>query len=982
MKRNSTATAYLSWLVVILLGLPACARPGGETPPPAPENGDEGAAAATQEDGEEEEREAPPRRRATEPILPPRTALLAGLMPLSSTGADAFVEANPTYDGRGVVIGILDSGLDLGLPGLATTTTGDRKVLDVRDFSGEGRVELEPITVSGDTVSFGGVTLTGFGRVASYASPPYYAGLFRELPLGAVPAADVNGNGTNTDELPVFVVRTPTAWGVVTDTDSDGRLDDEVPKHDFSVAAETFTYGRGDGDHDDGPITIAVNIEDVDGRPELSLFFDNSAHGSHVAGIAAGHNMFDIEGFNGVAPGAQIISAKIANNARGGLSVTGSMLRAMNYAADFATQRGLPLVLNLSFGVGNEVEGHAAIDSIVSEFTLKHPDVLFVISAGNEGPGVSTIGFPGSAEHVISACALYPGAFSGPRPAGLAIDSDVIADFSSRGGEVARPTLCAPGLAFSNVPKWNLGQEVSGGTSMAAPQLAGAAALLQSSMLQNNRLVRATDLRQALIASAQPARGSTFLDMGAGVPKISRAYRWLMAGHQAGVYSIRAQADGGNTSVFDAAYRRGGLQSPGDTIQRFVVRSVAGQPAARLLLRSDARWLRAPQSVEFNGGPATVELTYDARRLRTPGIYIGTVSATPASDTLAGPAFWLSNTVIVPQPLGQPFVEGRDLGPGRMQRYFFDVPESAGGFVVEMELRYRTQRGSLFLFEPDGEAFRGGGNEDAGPGSNEVSMIVRGEDLVPGVYEAVIAAPAASAMTYDIRVGLPRYTIDPTDNQARVVIRKRDDAPEMIQDAAVFQRDDKDSTSSNVDDVVVSAANIGAVRTVQVVGRNSVPHMIPVAVPEWARQLIVDVKLPAGTWSQMTDFGVTVFDSVGEQLGQGPLTYGFGRKEFDITRRYRGQTLDVELFPAFAHLEAPASWNAEVTIYLVGRPQDLEQVDADSTGVVLEAGESQEIRFVLSEEPRSMPEEFERLVEIVANPAAGASSKRWARWGR
>ena len=45
-------------------------------------------------------------------------ALLAGLMPLASTGVDAFRTAHPTYDGRGVLVGILDSGIDPGVAGL------------------------------------------------------------------------------------------------------------------------------------------------------------------------------------------------------------------------------------------------------------------------------------------------------------------------------------------------------------------------------------------------------------------------------------------------------------------------------------------------------------------------------------------------------------------------------------------------------------------------------------------------------------------------------------------------------------------------------------------------------------------------------------------------------------------------------------------------------------------------------------------------
>jgi len=61
--------------------------------------------------------------------------------------------------------------------------------------------------------------------------------------------------------------------------------------------------------------------------------------------------------FERLAPGAQLLGLKIANSAQGSVTTTGSMLRAMDYAIRFAQTRHQPLVLNLSFGVGNEVEG-------------------------------------------------------------------------------------------------------------------------------------------------------------------------------------------------------------------------------------------------------------------------------------------------------------------------------------------------------------------------------------------------------------------------------------------------------------------------------------------------------------------------------------------------------------------------------------------------------------------------------------------------
>ncbi|HSO64406.1 MAG TPA: serine protease, partial [Ornithinibacter sp.] len=47
-------------------------------------------------------------------------------MPTRETGSIDFREANPEWDGRGVTIGVIDSGVDLDHPALQETTTGDR----------------------------------------------------------------------------------------------------------------------------------------------------------------------------------------------------------------------------------------------------------------------------------------------------------------------------------------------------------------------------------------------------------------------------------------------------------------------------------------------------------------------------------------------------------------------------------------------------------------------------------------------------------------------------------------------------------------------------------------------------------------------------------------------------------------------------------------------------------------------------------------
>jgi subtilisin family serine protease len=51
-------------------------------------------------------------------------------MPTQDTGAAQFVNANPTWDGRNVTIGIVDTGVTLDHPSLLTTSTGQRKIVD------------------------------------------------------------------------------------------------------------------------------------------------------------------------------------------------------------------------------------------------------------------------------------------------------------------------------------------------------------------------------------------------------------------------------------------------------------------------------------------------------------------------------------------------------------------------------------------------------------------------------------------------------------------------------------------------------------------------------------------------------------------------------------------------------------------------------------------------------------------------------------
>ena len=272
------------------------------------------------------------------------------------------------------------------------------------------------------------------------------------------PHADLNGNGTVGDTLAVVVTRASDGWVLFADTDGDGSLANEPPVHDYLTGGQTLRLARA-GTR--APLTLAANFGERSDQPTLDLFFDTSGHGTHVAGIAAGNDVYGVPRFDGVAPGAQLLGLKIANDAHGGITTTGSMRAAWTTPFASPQRRRLPLVLNMSFGVGNEREGQARIDALVDSVLAAHPEVALVVSAGNDGPGLSTMGFPASATRALTSARPSRRRSSTGRRAG----DDQIASFSARGGELAKPDLIAPGVAYSTTPRYDTGNEVKEGTS-------------------------------------------------------------------------------------------------------------------------------------------------------------------------------------------------------------------------------------------------------------------------------------------------------------------------------------------------------------------------------------------------------------------------------------------------------------------------------------------------------------------------------------
>jgi hypothetical protein len=600
----------------------------------------------------------------------------------------------------------------------------------------------------------------------------------------------------------------------------------------------------------------------------------------------------------------------------------------------------MPLVLNMSFGVGNEFEGTARIDQIIDSVLAANPDVAMAISAGNDGPGLSTLGFPGSAARALGVGAVFPLTFL----AGAPTDGrpDPVAYFSSRGGEIAKPDLVTPGVAYSTVPRWSVGDERKGGTSMASPHAAGLLALLGSAAKADHLTQpSARELKQALMVTAHPIAGTTWLDDGAGTPDMPAAWQWLRDGHV--LPEVTASVDGGQGAT--AAFRRGGLAGPSDTLQRFRLERPAGSAPLAVTLRSDSPWLSTPASVSLAAGPNSVTVSYRRQSLTRPGVYVGIVNGYGA-DSLAGPLFRLVNTVVVP------FRPDTTVGPvqlaaGESERIFFAVDSGRPFYArVRSDSSGPTLLGALH--QPSGQPNFDQDIEPAGPGAAAAVFVVDAADATSGVWEADALGSPTSAGVTTVSIGTSPVRIGLARNPQGVDLTL-------------------DNRTAKAVDLQAGVVLLGAERGVVLPGRGGEEQDVPFAVADWAHDLRIDFEMPTASWSRFTDFAATVYDQAGHILAEEPLNYARGRLTAELPANIAGQQLVLRLTPALADTADHAGWTVRLRIRLYGtEPVALEPTDgADAQQVRVAPGAPSVIKFLMPDSLWAMPEAFFPLGEAI-----------------
>lgn len=719
--------------------------------------------------------------------------------PAFETGAVDFVKDHPGADGRGITIGILDAGVDVGHPALQKTTTGERKIIDwvtATDPILDGDATWRPMVTAVSGPSF-----TAAGRAWTAPAGSYKFSTFAEAATkGGDMNGDLNRDGDTTDVWGVLY--DPAAGTVRVDLNNNGDFTDDTAMKPYKDGFQIGHFGTDDpatAISESIPFTIEIRKDvpmDPYGGPWVGQKADfvnigvvESEHGTHVAGITSANGLFGGK-MNGAAPGAKIVSSRACTWSGGctNIALTEGMTDlVVNHHVD---------IVNMSIGgLGALNDGASARDLLYKQLIDTY-GVQLVISAGNDGPGVNTIGDPGLADHVLSVGASISKETWAANYGSQTTVPYSLLPFSSRGpredGGLA-PVITAPGASINAIPTWEAGAPVAEagyslppgyamlqGTSMASPQAAGAAALLLSAAEQRHLTVTPAQLRTALTSTAREIPGFQTVAQGAGLVAVEPAWDLLKRGVDAETYTVKAPVDttlssflqtpGYGTGVYD---REGGLKAGQERTYTVSLTRTSG-PAGNE--RHRLSWAHNDGTFKIEGGhsvrlplnqPVTVTISAKSRygglhsallnvdNPGTGGIDTQIPAAVIISSPAAGPSYTLTRSGTIE----------RD----STTSYFVTVPAGATSLEVAMDGLKPGSQTRFITMHPYGVPLDPHQTIDCYPNYTNPANVCRPDvrayaDPTPGVWEIEVEARRTSPLLdnpYKLSVSVLGVSFDP-----------------------------------------------------------------------------------------------------------------------------------------------------------------------------------------------------------------------------
>jgi hypothetical protein len=623
-------------------------------------------------------------------------------MPIGDTGASQFMAAHPTWDGRGVTIGFLDTGMSLDHPSLLTTSTGERKIIDwvtaTDPFIDDDPTWLNMSSqVSGSTFTFDSVSYT------APANDSYRIALFNERDprLGGELGSDVNRDGNPAGSSGIFAVLwNATSNNVWVDTNQNKNFADEMAMTDYKVRYDVNYFGI------DNPATPVAErmpfVVQTDGqRKVVNIGIVSGSHGSHTAGIAAGNSLFG-GAISGAAPGAKLVSVRTC------LFITGCTATALVEGMIYAAKQSNVDVINMSIGGLPALNDGNNARAILYNNLIETYNVQIVLSAGNSGPGMNTIGDPAVASLALGVGAyITDDTYLADYGAQL-YEADNLHYFSSRGPAENggfKPEVVAPGAAVSTTPLWQSGvglpyalppgYQLQNGTSMAAPQTAGAIALLISAAKQTNVQHQPAQIRQALKSSTRYLSGRyQAYEQGNGLINVGGAWDLLKTNLK--TVTIRSSVPVNTilsgflaTPGFGVGINdREGVAAGDSYVRTYTFTRTSGPGGTKTYnlswVDNDGTFSTSSTSISLpKNVPVNLDVTVSPA---TSGSHSAILNLDDPSTT--GIDYQTMNVVIAADQFtadnNYSVAKTGNLGPGQFKSYFFNVPAGTPAFKVDM----------------------------------------------------------------------------------------------------------------------------------------------------------------------------------------------------------------------------------------------------------------------------------------------------------
>ncbi|GMT33259.1 hypothetical protein PFISCL1PPCAC_24556, partial [Pristionchus fissidentatus] len=671
----------------------------------------------------------------------------------------SFLSKYPHYDGRGVLMAVLDTGIDPALPGMQVTSTGERKLVDVVDLTGAGDVDTSTVrNAKGGIVE--GLTGNKLKIPETWVNPSgkwhvgtkplyelYSKGLLAMIrkeqkeekwkSAHSLVTADALTQltiheekiGVNIEKLkdkqkrenltaqleflrsqdkveekgPVMDVITwndGKKWMSCLDKSLKGDLAACTPMASFKLAGEWAPLTPRDGP------SYCFSIS-VDGCL-TEICVPTGSHGSHVANIA-GACFPDEKSKNGLAPGVKIVSMDIGDGRLTSMETGQALTRAF----DLCAQMGVDIV-NMSFGEYAHLPDQGRVIAQLKKLVEKH-GVLFVSSAGNNGPALTTVGAPGGTTSTV----LGVSAFLTPEMAdpiyGIFSKSvpNNLFGWLSRGPSADGSlgvSISAPGAAVTGVPKYcRKANQLMNGTSMSSPNAAGAISCLISAMKAEGTKPTVPQLRTALENTGRPLGENDKLSIGQGLVQIDSAYEWLKALPKGilpdALKSFEVKCIRSSLPAQRGIYLRDAVDT--NSVQEFAVtvqplfgdqEASEGVSFERLRVSCNVPWVRAASTLVLNNQPCKIAVEVDPTQLAPNQLHYTEIELFDSEFPQLGPLIRVPVTITKPLELITPShsFEVRTR-PGIPFRNFIKVPEGATAAVFRLRNVDRVPKESFVL---------------------------------------------------------------------------------------------------------------------------------------------------------------------------------------------------------------------------------------------------------------------------------------------